>query len=194
MKRLLLPALAALSLAACSTPTVYQAATGPNAMGYSEYRIEPGRYRVFFRGGSGASPEQVTDFALVRAADLALSQGYDWFRVGDRNVQAVGGGYGPQIGLGVGGASFGRNTATSVGVGTGFNLGGGPELRASMEVLMGRGPLPPGLDVYDARAVRGSLGPPASPLGQQPPPLGQQHSPLGQQPPPPPPAPSGGPA
>ena len=163
MKRLALSALAALSLAACATPTVYQPAAGPNAVGYSEYRIEPGRYRVTFRGGDNASPEQVMDLALLRAADLALADGYDWFRVSDRFVSVADGGRGgPRISLGVGGANFGRHSAVGVGVGTGFNLGGGGYgggvAVATLEVLMGRGAKPPGLDVYDAHAVRGSLG------------------------------------
>lgn len=82
MKRLVLSALAALTVAACaSTPTVFQAATAPGSVGYSEYRIEPGRYRVMFRGGSSASERQVMDFALVRAADLTIAEGFDWFRV-----------------------------------------------------------------------------------------------------------------
>jgi hypothetical protein len=42
MKRILIAALA-LSLAACATaPTLYQPAVGPQAVGYSDYRIEPG--------------------------------------------------------------------------------------------------------------------------------------------------------
>ncbi len=163
MKRLVLSAAAALTLAACATPTVYGPAAGPTAVGYSEYRIEPGRYRVTFRGGGGAPPEQVMDYALRRAADLTLAQGYDWFRVSDRYVRGVGGGYGPTVDLGVGGMSFGHHSAVGGSVGTGFDLGGGPELQASIEVLMGHGPLPPGLDVYDARAVAGSLGPPHGP-------------------------------
>ena len=168
MKRLVLSALAALSLAACATqPTVYQPAAGPNAIGYSEYRIEPGRYRITFQGGSGAPAEQVMDLALLRAADLALADGYDWFRVSDRFMQATGGGSsGPRISLGVGGADFGRRSAVGVGVGTGFNLGGGGgygggAAAATIEVFMGRGPKPDGVDVYDARAVRSTLGRPA---------------------------------
>lgn len=166
MKRSVLAALAALSLAACATaPTVYQPATGPTAIGYSEYRIEPGRYRVTFQGGSGAPPEQVMDFALMRAADLALAEGYDWFRVSDRFMQATGASRGPRISLGVGGASFGRRSAVGVGVGSGFDLGGGGygggATAATIEVFMGRGPKPPGVDVYDAHAVRRTLGRPA---------------------------------
>jgi hypothetical protein len=165
MKRLALVALATLGLAGpmlagCATPpTLYQPATGPNAVGYSEYRIEPDRYRVTFRGGPGAPPEQVTDYALVRAADLALANGFDWFRVADRTIRQSGDN-GPTLGLSVGGANFGRHTATGLGVGTGFDLGGGPSLSATLEVLMGRGPKPPGVDVYDARGVRSSLGRP----------------------------------
>jgi hypothetical protein len=161
-----LSALAALSLAACATaPTVYQPAAGPTAIGYSEYRIEPGRYRVTFRGGDGAPAEQVMDFALVRASDLAIAEGYDWFRVSDRFMTVAPGGYGgPRISLGVGGADFGRHSAVGVGVGTGFDLGGGGgdgAAVATIEVFMGRGPKPPGVDVYDARAVRSTLGRPA---------------------------------
>ena len=162
MKRFALAALAALSLAACaSTPTVYQPAAGPNAVGYSDYRIEPGRYRVTFRGGPGAPPAQVMDLALIRAADLALADGYDWFRVSDRFVRQEGGGRGPEVSLGVGGMSFGRHSSTGVGLGTGFDLSGGPALSATLEVFMGRGPRPYGVDTYDARDVRRTLGRPA---------------------------------
>jgi hypothetical protein len=166
MKRLIVPALTALSLslAACATaPTVYQPATSANAIGYSEYRIEPGRYRITFQGGSGAPPEQVMDFALKRAADLAIADGYDWFRVSDRFMRATGGNSGPTLSLGIGGASFGRHSAVGGGVGTGLDLGGGNSgaSAATIEVFMGKGPRPPGGDAYDAHAVSSSLGHPA---------------------------------
>jgi len=158
MKRLILPALAALALSACATaPTHYQPA-GPHGVGYSEMRIEPGRYRVNFQGGPGAPPAQVQDYALLRAADLAVAEGYDWFRVTDRTTRQNG--YsGASLSLGVGGMSFGRHSATGVGVGAGgIPLGGGPSLVASVEVLMGKGPRPSDPDVYDARGVQRSLG------------------------------------
>lgn len=157
MKRLII-AVAALSLAACATtPTLYQPAAGPQAVGYSEYRIEPGRYRVTFRGGPGAPPQQVMDYALVRAADLAIAEGYDWFRVADRFTEGRPEN-GPRIGLGVGGGDYGYRSGVSVGVGTSFNLGGGPSLTTTIEVVMGRGERPRDGDVYDARALRRSLG------------------------------------
>lgn len=157
MKRLIIAA-AALSLAACATaPTLYQPAAGPQAVGYSEYRIEPGRYRVTFQGGPGAPPQQVMDYALVRAADLAIRDGYDWFRVADRFTEGRPD-RGPRVGVGVGGGDFGYRSGVSVGVGTTFNLGGGPSLATTIEVVMGRGERPRGDDVYDARALRRTLG------------------------------------
>lgn len=153
-----IPALAALAIAACATaPTVYQPAVGPKAVGYTEYRIEPGRYRVTFRGGPGAPPQRVMDLALVRAADLALADGYDWFRVTDRFVEGLPD-RGPRLGVGVGGGDYGRRSGVSLGLGTSFNLGGGPASSATLEVMMGKGPRPPGGDVYDARALRENLG------------------------------------
>jgi hypothetical protein len=153
-----IPVLAALSLAACATaPTVYQPAAGPTAVGYSEYRIEPGRYRITFRGGPGAPPQRVMDLALVRAADLALADGYDWFRVSERFVEGLPD-RGPRIGVGVGGADYGRHSSVGLGLGTSFSIGGGPASSATLEVLMGKGARPVGADIYDARALRENLG------------------------------------
>lgn len=147
-----------LGLSACATaPTRYQASAGPQAVGYSEYRIEPGRYRITFRGGPGAPIEQVADYALLRAADLALADGYDWFRVADRFTEGQPD-RGPRFGVGVGSGDYGRHGGVSLGLGTSFNLGGGPALSTTLEVVMGRGERPHGADIYDARALRSTLG------------------------------------
>jgi hypothetical protein len=159
MKRSILASLAALSLAACATaPTVYQPAAARDAVGFSEYRIEPGRYRITFRGGPGAPAVQVVDYALLRAAELAIQDGYDWFRVADRFMEGRPD-RGPRMSFGVGGASFGSRSGVGVGVGTsGMSLGGGPSVSTTIEVVMGRGERPRGADVYDARAVREHIG------------------------------------
>lgn len=167
----LLPALAALSLTAASlagcasAPTVYQAATPANPIGYSEYRIEPGRYRITFQGGASAAPQQVMDLALRRAADLAIAEGYDWFQVSDRSVRPTSSSSGgPRMSFGVGGASFGGHSSVGMGVGTGFDLGGGNSYgspAASIEVLMGKGRKPDSVDAYDAHALQQTLGHPA---------------------------------
>jgi len=157
MKRLILPVLAALSLSACATePTHFQPAARGGAVGFSEMRIEPGRYRVTFQGGPGAPAAQVEDYVLLRAAQLALAEGYDWFRVTDRRTRQNG--YsGSSLSVGVGGMSFGRHSATGASVATGVPLGGGPALVSTVEVLMGKGPRPPEGDVYDARGVQRAI-------------------------------------
>lgn len=158
MKRLILPVLAALSLSACATaPTQFQPAARPGAVGFSETRLEPGRYRVTFQGGPGAPVGQVEDYALLRAANLALAEGYDWFRVTDR-VTHQNGYSGSSLSFGVGGASYGSHGAAGVGVQSGVPLGGGPALITTMEVWMGKGPRPPEGDVYDARGVQQAIG------------------------------------
>ena len=158
MTRLILSLAAALSLAACATaPTVYQPSTGPQAVGYSEYRIEPGRYRITFRGGPGAPPAQVADFALLRAADLAIADGYDWFRISERFMTGEPD-HSPRVSLGFAGGNGGWHSGAAVGVGTSFSVGGGSTVTSTLEVVMGKGPRPPGPDVYDARGVRSSVG------------------------------------
>src|SRR5690606_8405179 len=105
MKQLLVAAACSAALAACAAaPTVYAPATGPAASGFTEYRIEPGRYRVTYRGGAGAPPAQVADYALLRAAELTLADGYDWFRIADRWREGSSD-RGPQVSVGGGSAT-----------------------------------------------------------------------------------------
>ena len=157
----LIAALAGLLLTACATsgPTVYRAAEGPpNAVGYSEYRLEAGRYRVTFQGGAGAPEAQIADYALLRAAELALRDGYDWFRIADRAMTIAGESAGPRLSVGGGSASFGRHSGFGLGVGTSFNLGPGPSFARSIEVVFGKGPTPRDRDAYDARDIVKTIG------------------------------------
>lgn len=161
MKRLTAIVALCAALAACATaPTVYAPAAGPKAVGFSEMRIEPGRYRITFRGGPGAPMTQVADYALLRAADLTLADGYDWFRVVDRYAAQSGGGGGPQLSVGAGGGSGGYRSGVGVGVGTSFDLSGGPALTQIIEIIMGKGAPPPSAkgEVYNAADVRRTIG------------------------------------
>lgn len=156
--RWLLASAACLLLTACETATTYQAAASPTAVGYSEQRIEPGRYRVTFQGGEG-SPQQVQDYALLRAAQITLRDGYDWFRV----IERYGDARPPRSGttVSIGGANFGRHSA--VGLGTSFDLSGGPIVNATLEIQMGHGAKPEAADAYDAHGVVAEIGPRAEP-------------------------------
>jgi hypothetical protein len=159
MKPILLAAAAALLLTACQTTTVYAPATDRYASGFNEQRIEDGRYRVTYRGGNGAPLAQVEDYALLRAADITVRDGYDWFRVVDSRGGAIAG-RGPYVGIGGGGASFGRHSAVGVGVSVGaIDLSGGPQLSQTLEIVMGRGAKPSDADAYDARDVQRHIGP-----------------------------------
>ena len=159
MKRLIALAFSAAILTGCATtPTLYAPQTAPRAAGYSEYRLEAGRYRVTFQGNPGAPINQVSDYALLRAAELALRDGYDWFRVADRMTQQTGSGRNSSISIGGGSSSYGRSSGVGLGVGTSFNLGPGPALSSSVEVVFGKGQRPHDGDTYDARDIVRTIG------------------------------------
>lgn len=144
-------ALTALGLAACATAvgTKYGPA-GKSSYGYSEARIENDRYRINF-AGDGATPRQaVEDYALLRAADLALENGFDWFRVVFRDVQSEQrGGVGIGGGFGAGGRSVGGSFGGDFGT-----IGARTFFTARLEVLFGKGARPEGADYYDAHSVK----------------------------------------
>ena len=165
MKAIAAAALLCLGLAACETPTLYQAAARPEAVGYSEFRIEPGRYRVTFQGGDGAPADQVEDYTMRRAAEIALRDGYDWFQIVDRGGEVRPPHSSSAISIGGGSAEFGRGSGVGIGLGAAFPLSGGPRITRSLEIFCGPGPRPPGGNVYDARAVLASLTTPQGPAG-----------------------------
>ena len=159
MRTLIALIFSAAVLAACATtPTLYGPQAGPRTAGYSEYRLEAGRYRVTFQGNPGAPVNQVSDYALLRAAELALRDGYDWFRVADRVTQNTGQGRGSSLSIGGGSGGYGRHSSVGVGLGTSFNLGPGPAVSSSMEVVFGKGAKPRDADVYDARDIVRTVG------------------------------------
>jgi hypothetical protein len=86
---LLAPALAALLVVGCTTPTPYQPlgvrGTGASG-GFSEQRLEENRFRVSFRGNSYTSRERVENYLLYRAAEITVQSGYDSFTMVDRAV------------------------------------------------------------------------------------------------------------
>ena len=152
--RLILAAAAAAMLVACATAigTAYGPADS-KGYGFTETRIEADRYRVAFAGDGATSQQLVEDYALLRAAELALENGYDWFRVVGKGVEAKDKG-GVGIGAGVGTSSYGRRSAVGVGVGGDLGTVGARRFfTARLEVLMGKGEKPEGPDVYDAQSV-----------------------------------------
>jgi hypothetical protein len=73
---------ATLVLSACQTAMpMYQAASGPNGVGYFSAPADSGRQVVIYTGEKGMKPAQVAEYALLRAAELTLASGQEWFAV-----------------------------------------------------------------------------------------------------------------
>src|SRR6476661_5248930 len=164
MNRFTLPLIAGagLALSACASLGPYGAQASPGGQGYAEQRIESNRFRVTYNGVGAPGP--VSDYALLRAAELTTSQGYDWFEVTQRWIDGrpdSAGGMQPNVGVGFGSSSYGGrygNYSTSgVGVGVGLNFTGPSATSTTLEVLMGNGPKPDRPEAYDAREVQSSL-------------------------------------
>jgi hypothetical protein len=67
----------ALLIVGCATGYHSTGFTG----GYSDTQLGPDIFRVSFRGNAYTEPERVQDFALLHAAELALSHGYTHFGI-----------------------------------------------------------------------------------------------------------------
>ena len=151
-------ALVAALAAGCATAvgTAYAPADS-KGYGYADQRIESDRYRVIFAGDGATPPELVEDFAMLRAAELALANGYDWFRVVGRSMdEEEKGGVG--VGAGFGTGSVGRRSSVGVGVGGDLGtIGARKFYTARLEVLMGKGEKPEDPGAYDARSLSESL-------------------------------------
>lgn len=160
MKRLTLLTLAAsaLALSACASLAPYGPQQGPNGQGYAEQRIESNRFRVTYRGVGAPGP--VADMALLRAADLTVQTGYDWFEVTQRWTDGrpdSAGGVRPSVSIGAGSSRYGRYSSSGVGVGVGLDLSGPQPTSTVLEVVMGNGPTPDRREAYDARDVQRTL-------------------------------------
>ncbi len=165
MTRLTLSLIAAagLTLSACASLAPYGPQMGPGGQGYAEQRIESNRFRVTYNGVGAPGP--VMDMALLRAAELTTSQGYDWFEVTQRWTDGrpdSAGGVRPSVSIGAGSGRYsgrrGSFSTSGVGVGVGFDLSGPSPTSTTLEVVMGNGPRPDRPNAYDARGVRDSLG------------------------------------
>ncbi|MDP3802210.1 hypothetical protein [Brevundimonas sp.] len=173
LKPALLAAMAALALSACATATPYGPAGVDSRYGYSEQRVDADRYRVSFAGNSVTSREQVEMALLLRAAEVTVENGFDWFatvnRATDRDVRLQRtpdpffyDRYGPYWGPSWryyrrgywspwGDPFWGRND---------FDVREIDRYEASAEVVMGRGRKPADdPNAFDAREVIQNLGP-----------------------------------
>lgn len=87
LKPVALAATAALALSACATATPYGPAGLDSRYGYADQRIDQNRFRVSFSGNSVTSREQVEMSLLLRAAEITLETGNDWFTTVNRDTE-----------------------------------------------------------------------------------------------------------
>lgn len=71
----------------CASQSAYKAAKGDSS-GYKEVALAANHYRVQFKmNGLGRASAQ--KYALKRASELTIAQGYDWFVVEKRTVRTL---------------------------------------------------------------------------------------------------------
>ncbi|WP_019960711.1 CC0125/CC1285 family lipoprotein [Woodsholea maritima] len=154
-----------LTLSACSAnSTPYQAISDTSRYGYSEQRIEGDRYQVRFAGNSLTDRETVETFLLYRAAELTLTQGYDFFHVVNRDTDEEtryrGNAYDSHYGMHY------RYYHPAYGwygwrdpFWDDINMREISRYEAFGEIVMGHGAKPNDPNAYDARSVVENLGP-----------------------------------
>jgi len=87
MKPALIATAALLFASACATAPAYREAKSASSTGYSQQIVEKDRYRVQYRA-SGSNAGKAQDYALLRAAELTLEQGYSTFEIVSRGAES----------------------------------------------------------------------------------------------------------
>ena len=158
---------ALLGLGACASSPKYTAADRAGAYGHESRKLGDDRYRVNFNGGRRADLEQVRDFALLRAAEITLAEGHDWFQIVDRETATV------ETAEPRSGFAYERAYAVDRSCGlvscsrrvrpvtyTRFDIDTRPDdprHSHSIEIVMGSGEVPDDGHFYDAREVARSI-------------------------------------
>ena len=157
-------------MAACSSSTTYQPAEKRGAYGYTETALGKDRYRVTFTGNTVTDKETVNDYALLRAAELTLQEGYDWFQLVNRDTESKSRSSSTISGVN----EFGGGTAVyqrcgllscdTVVAQTPGRLSGGvastttrTSYQASLEIKMGNDPMPDSAEAYNAQELASTL-------------------------------------
>lgn len=163
-------AMLAVFVAGCSTGTTYQPADERGAYGYTETELGSDRYRVTFTGNSSTDKETVNDYAMLRAAELTLQNGYNWFRMVNRDTESN-----SRSSTSISGINdFGGGTAVYQRCGllscqtvvsqSPSRLSGGisssttrTNYQASLEIKMGKDPMPDDAEAYNAQELASTL-------------------------------------
>ncbi|MEM9044233.1 MAG: hypothetical protein AAGC81_06035 [Pseudomonadota bacterium] len=146
-------------VSACTKPTPY--APAEERFGYSDQAIEENRFKVSFGGNTVTSRDTVETYLLYRAAEVTLSEGFDWFRLADQETEvstryrafSTGGGFGPFFFR----SGFRSGFFTGIGTTTARPIS---RYEAFANILVYAGDKPAeDPSAYDARSVLQTLGP-----------------------------------
>ena len=162
-----------LALGACASTPDYVAADSASDYGHYTRKISDDRYRVNYNGRRSTDLQDARDYAMLRAAELTLNKGYDWFQIVDRETSTIESRE-PEMQVGFGFEQT-RYVETHCGLlsctrterpmrHTSMHLDNRrPETRHShsIEIVMGKGKIPENGNYYDAKAVAESIGEPA---------------------------------
>ncbi len=147
--------LCGLILSACSSQPEYRAAKG-SGYGYSEQQITDNYYRVTFKA-RGDDSGAARGYALRRAAELTASQGYDWFVVVDKetvterqrdSANRLGGAYHTTTVQDCGLLGCRSRTVQQPTYEVGLAAGAKEQVEAVLEIRMGKGVMPDGVNSY----------------------------------------------
>lgn len=162
MKYVFLTVVTALTLTACATgPSAYGPSYG-NDTGFKNTQIQNDRFRISY---TGRSEDEAQNFALLRAAEIALAEGYSHFKVLGGHVSSNGGGspISSNVGVGIGNGGYRGGTRTNVNLGVGvYDVARaleGSKVTESIEVILKNGPGTNDPSIYDAQGVKDSIRP-----------------------------------
>ncbi len=168
--RLWLAGAALVLLSACATPTTYQPAQSDKGYGYTETKIAEDRYRISFKGNTVTPAETTRNYALLRAGELTLQHGADWFQIvgknTDKDERQVGGG--PDVFVAPQTAVYQRCglircdavvTTTPGFVDPGMPSTTATQYTSDLTVVIGKNPMPASVESYNARELVANLRP-----------------------------------
>ena len=159
-----------LVLSACSSAPTYRPAESAGDYGYQETKLEDNRYRISFHGSSITARNKVQDYALLRAAELTLLKGYDWFLTVDNDTskklqEPIGRHISPQPDISYrvcekNGCYYTRRSYAGSLRHNGYRELPNEEFTTTLEILMGKAEeRQPGNNVYSAAQIVENLKP-----------------------------------
>lgn len=154
-KRLLGLVLICLVLVGCASGPVYRPAVKPGDFGYRDTQLTSQHFRVSFAGDDNTARETVENFALYRAADVALSHGADRFMLTSQQTSPVTEttDFGPtaSVGYGWGYPYWGT------GIGYSSNIVSDTRYETVLQILIGPEVPEQGPNVYNAIQIKKNL-------------------------------------